>query len=513
MSTVDSMHEAIKTFILSRKIKKEELLLTTKLEKDQDGGLNKILIKTIKSSGRCPDEELKIASDRKKSKEEVSLEFHFKKYCDLAALSDKYSIDTSELREIYSQQEKKVINDHQYCVWLEENCKNAEYASVATHVSKLTHSSSKGTSFFVNTKDEVGEYLTTSSLKKIVVDGAYDNALYSPVVSLLLVEKGGRYFYEDLIQGKFEGLEGFTEDMQQLETWKNQLKKAIDKPSKSSHSLSKQIYFPVSKNPKKCGDWHLISVLASSSLAQDIFSRTGAKEFNDNSRNLKQKYRSKSLYSKDEIVDFPNKATLMVTQSSHQNTSVLNGKRSGRLFLLPSTPPTWQGQVKPPVNAKSWFNFSVPVTAYKEDVDYLRSFLLRFERIDLSTKDPKKRDWLVKWGARILSNVMFYAEGIQNLPPGWSNVSGIKLKQEQQYFLDPYRTDSTFQAEKEASDWQNTIANDFAQWLNKKIQGKDRKFTPQPEHSRLWKGLMLEKLREHNEMVGAILASSKGDRE
>jgi CRISPR-associated protein Csy1 len=509
MNTENTMHEAIKTFILNRKIKKEEMLLTTKLAKDKDGGLNRILIKIIKSSGKCPDENLKEVVDKKKPKEETSLEFQFQKYCDLIILAKTQLIDVAEYIEIYKKQKQKTLSEHQYSVWLDDNCHYAEYASVATHVSKLTHSSNKATCFFDEIPQKNTENLTTSSLHAPIVDGAYDNAKYSPVVSLLLVEDGERFFYENIIKGSFEGLDGFTKNVTQLDNWKEQLKKSIVKPAKATHTLSKQVYFPIKKQPTENKDWNLLSILVSSSLAHEIFRKTGAKYFNDKNLTLKEKYQSKSLYCPENIINFPNKVTLMVTQSSHQNTSILNGKRSGRLFLLSSKPPTWQNQLKPPINSKSWFDHGVPFRAVQEDLEYLRSFFLRFEELNLSTKDPKRREWLIKWGNQILSNVLFYAEAIQNLAAGWSSTPAIKLKPEHQYFLDPYRTDITFQNAKSASDWQNIVASDFAQWLNRKIQGKDKKFTPQAEHTKLWKVLMLTQLREHNQMVKVVLATTK----
>ncbi|WP_045858073.1 type I-F CRISPR-associated protein Csy1 [Teredinibacter purpureus] len=511
MSEENTMHQEIRSFILNRKIKKKENLLTTKLLKEKDGGLNKILISIIEGTNNYPKDKLKEIVDRKRPKDTTPHDFQLQKYQDLSGLVKNSSISIDEQLEVYEEQRQKVEDAHVFATWLDENCQYAEFASVATHVTKLTHSSNKGTSFYDNTTESDNKYLTTSILKQRVADGTYENALYSPVVALLLVESNGRYFYEDVIQSNYEGLEGFENSAEQLSAWKQQLKKSIDKPSKSSDSLSKQIYFPVVDNPQKTEDWHLVSVLASSSLAQDVFSRTGSKDFNDKNRSLKTKYRNKSLFSEEEIVNFPKKATLMVTQSSHQNTSILNGKRSGRLFLLPSTPPTWTSQIKPPLHHKSWFDRGVPFNSIKEDIEHLKNFILRFDKTGQSTRDPKKQRWLIKWGRGVLSTAMLYAETIQNLPAGWSSapVSEIKLKSEQQYFLDPYRMDGDFQTTKDAANWQSVVASDFAQWLNKKIQGKDKKFTPQAEHTRLWQALMLEELREHTKMVKVVIAANK----
>jgi len=87
------------------------------------------------------------------------------------------------------------------------------------------------------------------------------------------------------------------------------------------------------------------------------------------------------------------------------------------------------------------------------------------------------------------------------LPSGWSRNEGVKLKKSHQYLLDPYRLDDDFQSERQNKDWQVSICNDFAQWLNFRLRGKDRQFTPQTEHTRLWKKMLEDPLREYMEPV------------
>lgn len=496
MSAGKTMHDAIQNFILERKAKKEEALLAAKLEKDKDGGLNKILIKIIKSSEKSTDDDLNSIATRKKSKDEVSLSFHTQKYHDLVALAENNKIDIAKYKETYLLQKQKVSDSHQFATWLDDNCKYAEGASVATHVSKLTHSSNKASCFFDQSSVQKSGYVTTSMISKPVVDGAYDNALYSPIVSLLLVENEGRFFYEDIIEGKYDGLLGFEENDEQINTWRTELKKSIDKPSKATDGLSKQVYFPLKRYPVNSNDWHLLPVLVSSSMAHSIFNMTASKVFNDHNKFLRDKCRDKSLYSPETLISYPKTAILMVTQSSHQNTSQLNGARSGRLILTSSQPPTWKQQVKPPIYQTTWFRSGIPNYAVKEDIEFLRAFLLRNDALELSTRDPKKRKWLENWGEQIVDEVMYHANIIQTLPAGWSATEGIKLKNAHQYFLDPYRDDEAFQAERNATEWEKEVCNDFSSWLNKRLQGKDNAFSPQPEHSKLWKSLMATALRE-----------------
>ena len=127
--------------------------------------------------------------------------------------------------------------------------------------------------------------------------------------------------------------------------------------------------------------------------------------------------------------------------------------------------------------------------------------MIRFEKIGLSTRDPKKKKWIDGWVSNIIDEVLLYAASIQNLPSGWSNTENIKLKQEHQYFLDPYRDDEPFQKARQSTDWQAVICRDFANWLNKKLTGKDKKFTPQREHTGIWKDIMKEELREHMQLI------------
>ena len=145
----------------------------------------------------------------------------------------------------------------------------------------------------------------------------------------------------------------------------------------------------------------------------------------------------------------------------------------------------------------------------KETIEYLRAFLLRFQMLELSIKDPKKKKWIDGWVIQIIDGVMNYAISVQNIQSGWSRTEGIILKPAHQYFLDPYRDDEIFQKGRQSTDWQTVICSDFANWLNGRLKGKDKKFTPQPEHTRMWKNIMKKELREHTEIVDLDIVYQK----
>jgi len=211
----------------------------------------------------------------------------------------------------------------------------------------------------------------------------------------------------------------------------------------------------------------------------------------------------KSKYHSSTLFVFPQIAVQKFGGDNPQNVSMSNVKRRGKSYLFSCQPPTWQSQLMPPISKSSLYD-SMPMNpALREDIDYLRDFLLWFERIELSFKDPKKMVWIERWVNQIIDEVFAYCASIQNLPSGWSQNEDIKLelKQEHCYFLDPYRKDDAFQAARKTNEWQAVVCDDFSKWLNHKLRGKDRAFTPQVEHTRIWKNLMQNELRVFDETV------------
>lgn len=388
-----------------------------------------------------------------------------------------------------------------YNVWVCRSVVIGDGAVPGTHIAKLTHSSSAGSSFLDRTTDRKNAYLSTNTLGNKTLDGTYPNATLSKQVKFLMLEHNGVTLFDEVINGNDLVFSGFESRPEELTQWSDQYRKILTKKP-STDFLLKQVYFPIDEG------YHLLTVVRSSSLSQKIYES----QFSKDARKLSDpvnKARKAGKYSAGISKQAIGVAKISTTLSQPQNVSVLNGKRGGRVRLFSAQPPVWQNQKKPPLYKRSWFYENGIFRATKDDIDYLRDFLLRFGRLELSTKHPKKEKWMIDWVKRIISDVLFFAESTQNLPAGWSNHPDIKLKVEQQYFLDPYRSDEAFQAAKKATDWQPVVCADFASWLNDRLKGKDKKFTPKTEHSKLWKSLMAQALRESSQVVDVVLAHQK----
>ncbi|WP_422475249.1 type I-F CRISPR-associated protein Csy1 [Endozoicomonas sp. ALB032] len=375
-----------------------------------------------------------------------------------------------------------------YNIWI---CRSVELSGgvmPATHAAKLSHSKSSGSSILDYSNNQKEGYLTTSSLKRKIVDGTYVDAKFSRQIKFLLLRHNETYLFDAIYDTGNAELDHFAESPEELNTWLSKYRDVLAQIPRTD-TLLKQIYFPI--EPQK---YHLLSVLKSSSLAQKIYDSHFSKDAQNDKKSI-DKARKNNKYAEGNTFWIPDVNKLMTTQSQPQNATTLNGKRRGAIRLLSCQPPVWKSNLKPPIYHSSLFQ-GIHAREVRDDIEYLRNFLMRNERLDLSIRDPQKRQWLIKWGQHIIDTVLFYVQEVQKLPAGWSNVPDIKLKQAHQYFLDPYREDEAFQAARKGSNWQEVISQDFAVWLNSKLPGKDKQFTPQPAHRKLWTLLMADALRE-----------------
>lgn len=443
------------------------------------------------------DQKIKKIFDLKKESNEssqASIDFQRNKFKSVLALKQtEDEFDLKLLHKNYENKRMQIAEKFEARKWIAEASKNAGSVNFATHVIKLTHSKIDSSSFYDQIDSQSLNTLTTSNLKEIKVDGAVSGNQYAPIYQFLELELKGKKLSALFADEDNEILTPFTNSHEELKQWNKGFKKSLSADGLSSHSLAKQVFFPIAEDKQQ---YHLLCPVKSSSLAQNIYEKI----FEGEQKNIK-KSQDKNKYSKSISVSFWNKATISVTASNHSNASQLNGKRGGKLNLFSCAPPDWKRQLKPPINSVS-FLYSVHLQKNtRTTLDYMRDFLVRHQHLNLSIKDPKNLKWLNKWSGEIIDEVLGYAANIQSLQSGWTRTEDITLKLEHQYFLDPYRDDEVFQVARKASDWHTVICKDYAQWLNNLLIGKEKQFTPQREHRRLWMAFMDQPLRDYNQII------------
>lgn len=475
--------------------------LTAKSQTDEENYL-KDVIKGVSAlcekNGFHEKDYIKNFFSAKKATDQLAIDFQRLRFNKILRFKNVISeFDFDKFEADYKDKYQNFAIKYKPCKWIADAASNASSVSFATHVIKLTHSKIDSSSLYDKVDSLKPDSLTTSSLRQKSIDGAVSGNQFAPIFQFLELELNGSKLATEFVADSPMVLEPFASNDDEMATWNKGFKKALSNDHLSTHFLAKQVYFPINHDESS---YHLLCQIKSSSLAHAIFESV----FDPTQKEVRA-LREKSKYSLCATTSYPNKSRISVTASNHSNASQLNGKRGGKLHLFSCQPPIWENQSKPPVYKKSLFDENFFSQNMKEEINYLRDFLLRFERIELSIKNPERRKWIDRWLANIIDEFLFFVGNIQNLPAGWSAVEDIKLKPDHQYLLDPYRKNTAFQTARKGTDWQAVICDDFAHWLNRTLIGKDKQFTPQPEHRRMWISLLEQPLREHSEMHDAEL--------
>lgn len=353
---------------------------------------------------------------------------------------------------------------HEVRAWLTDAASRAGQISLVTHALKFTHSDAKGSSLFSAETVADAKTLSTATLAQPAID-AVGNAAALDVAKLLQTEHDGDSLVAALQRGDHSALEALAESPEQLTQWLAGFQQVFTDRQPSSHKLAKQIYFPL-----KNGEYHLLSPLYSSSLAQALYQRINAVRFGDEAKDIR-KARKDNLWHDQLDISYPDLAVQNMGGTKPQNISSLNSSRSGRSYLLRCAPPQWNSIEKPPLRHESIFR-------PRGEVDYhTRATLTQMQRFLLSVKEVENnrdiRQQRLRYLDQLIDQLFFYVTSVQNLPSGWSAES--ELKRAQQLWLDPYRaeTDTVFRREREAGDWQQAVAYDFGRWLNRRLKHAD----------------------------------------
>lgn len=396
-------------------------------------------------------------------------------------------VSIAEAKAEYVEKAAPIEQSFKPETWLTDAARRAKQISLATHAIKFTHSDAKATSILVTkTEQEQKGYLVTANLDDKAID-AVGNAAALDVARLLKIQVGGESLVSQLQQGQAPSLSAFTDNTELLQNWIQGFKLALVDEKLTSHTLSKQVYFPLGQNSDE--EYHLLCPLFSSTLSHRLHAKVTSTRFGD-SKEVRDARKANKF---DERIDasFPNTAVQTFGGSKPQNISQLNSERYGQSFLLSCAPPNFERQTNPPLKQKSLFNRRLSFKV----AGYLREFK-RF----LETLRPDQRNFKIRYKrdqgfiAPILDQLMVYAASIQALPAGWSNDSDCELKFSHTFWLDIHNPDEAFQREREKLDWQNEVASDFASWLSRQLKS-DKYLLSDSEHAYFAK-LCLHQLKQ-----------------
>ncbi len=483
------MAEEVFRYISERRGKKEIALLKEKPKKEK-GGINTRLLKIAQKVLESSNEKLISIQAKKKDKSQTVLEFQQSKYKALLCLLDDFKLDNRiiDINNEYKESLQLIDQDHKPEVWLNQWADKAKDISFATHVGKLTHSSSKSSSVYDKTTSINPAYLTTNTLSELIVDTATANAASAPAGEILTLQVNSKSLLDYLKENDRTPFEFLTESQEEIDSWMTSFKQAYDSDKKSSHFLAKQVYFPINNE-----NYHLLMPLVSSSIAHELFTRF--KEFFNDENTLIREQKNKHKYHDKLAVSYPNRASLNVTGNNHSNASSLNGKRGGRLALLASIPPKWKSRQQFSLLQTNLFNSQLSFKL-SEEIKDLQKLLLVIKSNEISINKPAMHHAVMKTVNEIANGLFDETTKINSLnnEKGWTIKS--KLSLHQQLLIEPYRQDDSAIQAINKKQWQSELAEDFSYWLNKNKLLEHKQLILTPIQQALWRDIFKKQLRE-----------------
>ncbi|EOW1855539.1 type I-F CRISPR-associated protein Csy1 [Escherichia coli] len=368
--------------------------------------------------------------------------------------------------------------------WLTDAAKRVRSIRIISHGAKYSNGDSKAYGRYLEKFVSEG-YLNTASLA-IIKEDAEGNAAFYDVAKILLTDVHGDSLLASLKRGDYQSLNAFALDDEQLKQWVECFSQAYASEWIKAHKLSKQIYFPVDDG------YHLLCPLFSSSLAQAMYENLTAVRFSEESKAIRDAHKAGKWHSQPDI-RFPNLAEMHYGGGNQQNISLLNSARVGRVWLLPSMPPTWTTQERAPQNMRSIFALRGDFNRSASGTIARMTYLLKVDinNVHIRTARAKYIDELID--LLFMQASSFQQEKWQ----GWSAQSP-ELPRHQQLWLDPWRSlsDEAFKLEREKNDWQRIVADDFARWLNYRL--KKASFDVGAVEQREWRSqsLFTQRMRE-----------------
>lgn len=303
-----------------------------------------------------------------------------------------------------------------------------------------------------------------SLVRNVQVDatgnGAFNKKVFE-IFSLLQTRFEDSTILALLKQGDADAAAALSDDPSQAAKIASELA-GIDEPrcvGAASHTLAKQIYWPVGSDPHDDSGYHLLAPLYPTSLVHRFYLTLQEDRFGEPAKAAREARKANAWHERP-VREYPNMAVQKLGGTKPQNISQLNSERRGENCLLASLPPVWQSlKVKPLLNVDSLFK----VFGSRREVRTFAEHLRRFLEVDPArNKEARhRRDELVD---ALLDELMQFTAEVHTLDAGWSADPQCDLPPHQCAWLDPDATGVT------QGDLIDRIASDFANWLNAQLR-------------------------------------------
>jgi CRISPR-associated protein Csy1 len=353
--------------------------------------------------------------------------------------------------------------------WLEDAAYRVEWIQTATHTLKPIHPDAKGTNLYcppstLAAAPVVGSHCLGENFAGDVVG----NAAALDVYKFLKLEHETQSLLALAASGDVDLAHALSDDTAQAHAWMVAFASLTTPRGKpSSHTLAKQLYWPVGDDLHADACYHLLAPLYASSLAHRLYQTLQDDRFSDEAKAARDA-RKTHQPSERPVRDYPNLAVQQLGGTKPQNISQLNSERRGQNSLLASLPPVWRSEdLKPLLGTESMFTRYKFRPAVKENLGALLAFLKTDPTRNVATRDRR-----AGYVNNLIDDFLQFTAEVRTLVPGWTCDSACRLPDSQARWLDP---EGAAQADAKLerptpTDTHERICEAFANWLNAQLR-------------------------------------------
>ena len=356
---------------------------------------------------------------------------------------------------------QELLQQFQPTTWLEDAARRAGQIQAVTHSLKPIHPDAKGTNL----------YCPPAALAAVPVVGSHclgddfagdvvGNAAALDVYKFLKLEHEGQTLLALAATGDADLAHALSGDPAQAQAWMAAFASlTAPRGQLASHTLAKQLYWPVDTDVHADASYHLLAPLYASSLAHKVFDALQDDRFSDEAKAAREA-RKAGLYSDRPVREYRDMAVQQLGGTKPQNISQLNSERRGNNHLLASLPPVWQSvAVKPLLNTGSMFHRYSRRPLVRQHVKALVDFLKTDPNPNQATCDQR-----AGYVDSLLDEFFQFTAELRELEPGWSQHTDCDLSMAQAHWLDPVGAEPPVPV-----DLADVISRDFAGWLNAQL--------------------------------------------
>ena len=410
-------------------------------------------------------------------------------------IQERLQLKLDKLGDEDDDKRQQLRQDHQRETWLADAARRVTQIQLASHTLKPINPDARGTSIYLSTPFCTDANIVgTHVLGTDRADDVVGNAAALDVFKFLKLHAKDKTLLARFLEKDAALVSALSGDTAQAQAWADAFAGIVDsKTAAASHTLGKQLYFPVAAD-----GYHLLAPLFPTALVHSLHTTLQVDRFSDATKAAREARKSNKDHPQG-LREYPNMVVQNFGGSKPQNVSQLNSERGGANHLLPSVPPVWHSEgIKPPLRQASVFDKGGPVRASK-DVRFWTQKLRKFLVKVLEPNNKPIRDKSAAMATEIIYAVLDLSAQIRCLPSGWSQSEGCRLSAPEKRWLDPDAVKEADKADETADatpfiDWRNEVAERFGNWLNAAIS-TDKTLMGDDEFLE-WKHRFLEKLRD-----------------